>query len=108
MAAGGGLADAAAVLVLLHGRGDDPSSMGEPAARLDLPDVVWTAPAAPGGSWYPLRFIEPRAANEPALSEAIAAVERTLDDVLSAGAALERLVLGGFSQGACLACDVLA
>src|SRR4051794_6301221 len=99
---------AAATLVLLHGRGHDPASMQALAQRLGLPDVAVVAPAAPGGSWYPLRFVEPRAANQPDLRGALTTVHATLDALATRGVAPERIVLGGFSQGACLACDALA
>ena len=108
MTAPGELARAGAVLVLLHGRGHDPATMHELAARLHLADVVCVAPAAPGNSWYPGRFMQPRAANEPALSQALDVVAATLDDLTAAGVEPGRVVLGGFSQGACVACDALA
>jgi phospholipase/carboxylesterase len=99
---------AAATLVLLHGRGHDPESMRALASRLELPDVACVAPAAPGGSWYPERFVAARAANEPHLSAALDTAHRALDDLEARGIAPERIVFGGFSQGACLACDALA
>jgi predicted esterase len=99
---------AAVTLVLLHGRGHDRASMQALADRLALPDVAWVAPGAPGGSWYPERFIEPRAANEPHLGAAHATVHAALDELEARGIPSARIVLGGFSQGACLACDVLA
>jgi phospholipase/carboxylesterase len=101
-------ARADAVLVLLHARGHSAASMYQLAGRLGLPGIAVVAPEAPGGSWYPLRFNEPRAANEPHLSRALAIAGAALDDVAAAGVPPERVVLGGFSQGACLACDVLA
>jgi predicted esterase len=101
-------AAARATLVLLHGRGQPAATMEDLAARLALPGVACVAPAAPGTSWYPGRFFEPRAANEPALSAAIGQVDAVLDDLLARGAPPERIVLGGFSQGACLAGEVLA
>lgn len=97
--------------MLFHGRGHDPSSMRALHAALGLGDVALVAPAAPaelGGAWYPLRFVEPRAANEPHLSAALAAVHATLDDLEARGVPPGRVVLGGFSQGACLAADALA
>lgn len=100
--------EAAATLVLLHGRGHDPASMHALAERLELPDIACVAPGAPGGTWYPERFIAPRAANEPHLGAAHAATHAALDDLEARGIAPARIVLGGFSQGACLACDVLA
>jgi phospholipase/carboxylesterase len=96
-------------LLLLHGRGHDPASMHALADRLGMPgEIDCVAPAAPGGSWYPRRFVEPRGANEPRLSAALAAVHEVLDDLELRGVAPERTVLGGFSQGACLAADALA
>jgi predicted esterase len=65
-------------------------------------------PAASAGSWYPARFSEPRIANEPALGHALEAVETAIADVLAAGVPAERVVLAGFSQGACLVADLVA
>jgi phospholipase/carboxylesterase len=101
-------AGAAAVLVLFHGRAHEPASMHELAARLELPGVSCIAPAAPGNSWYPGRFMQPRSVNEPALSDALDVVGATLDDLTAEGIEPGRIVLGGFSQGACIACEALA
>jgi predicted esterase len=100
--------DAAATLVLLHGRGHTPASMHALAQRLDLAEVACVTPAAPGGSWYPERFAVPRALNEPHLSAALATAHRALDELEARGVPASRIVLGGFSQGACVACDALA
>jgi phospholipase/carboxylesterase len=78
------------------------------AARLDLPDVACVAPAVAGPRRYPGRFLQPRAASEPALSRALDVVASTLDDLTAAGVDPARIILGGFSQGACLTCDALA
>jgi predicted esterase len=71
------------------------------AAEVEAPDAL-------GSSWYPQRFIAPRAANEPHLSAALDRVDAILDDLVERGIAPGRIVLGGFSQGACLAAEVLA
>jgi phospholipase/carboxylesterase len=96
------------VLVLLHGRWYKPASMLELAEQLKLPGIDCLAPAAPDRSWYPQRFMDPRAANEPVLSQAIDRLHETLDELADSGAEPERIVLGGFSQGGCLACEALA
>jgi predicted esterase len=88
------------VCVLLHGRGRDVEDVLSLADRMAVDDVCYLAPAAPGGSWYPLSFLAPVADNEPALSEALAVVDSLVRSVDRA-----RLVLGGFSQGACLASE---
>jgi len=77
-------------------------------AHLDAPDVAYVLPPAAGGSWYPARFSAPRAANEPSLSQALEAVETAIDGVVAAGVPPERIVLAGFSQGACLVADLIA
>ena len=96
------------VLVLLHGRWYKPASMHDLAKRLRVPGVACVAPEAPDRSWYPQRFMDPRSANEPVLSEEIEKLHARLDELAAGGVAPERTVLGGFSQGACLACEALA
>ena len=96
------------VLVLLHGRWYAPSTMRELAELVDLPGVACVTPAAPKRTWYPERFMDRRAVNEPDLSDAIAQVHETLDRLAEDGIAPERTILGGFSQGACVACEALA
>ncbi len=96
------------VLVLLHVRWYRAGSMGELAQRLDLTGLACVTPAAEGRSWYPERFMDPRAANEPGLSRSIERVHETLDRLAAEGVEPERTVFGGFSQGACVACEALA
>jgi predicted esterase len=98
------LADAAAAVVMLHGRGSGPESMGMLAQALGLDDVHYVLLAAAGGQWYPQRFIAPLAANEPWLTWALEAVGAAVERVAQA----PRVVLGGFSQGACLALEYVA
>jgi phospholipase/carboxylesterase len=91
---------ARAVVILLHGRGRDPEDVLSLADRIGDPDVAFLAPAAEGNTWYPQSFLAPLPENEPYLSSALGVV-----DALVHGVDAERLVLGGFSQGACLAAE---
>ncbi len=100
-------AQAEQVLVLLHGRWYKAGSMGDLVERLDLPGVQCVAPAAADRSWYPQRFMDPKAANEPRLTEEIARIHETLDRLAAEGIEPRQTVLGGFSQGACVACEAL-
>jgi phospholipase/carboxylesterase len=75
---------------------------------IDDPDVAYVLPAASGGSWYPGRYNEPRIVNEPQLGQALEAAEAAIAEVLDAGVPQERVVLAGFSQGACLVADLIA
>jgi phospholipase/carboxylesterase len=100
--------DRARIAVLaVHGRDQDPGYLRDVAERVDLPEIVWCGPAAPGRTWYPSRFMESREANEPQLSAALATVDAVLDILGRDGFTPERVVLLGFSQGACLLADHL-
>ncbi len=100
-----GPAPAAARLgcVLLHGRAQPPQTMVEVAARLALPDLACVIPVAAEHTWYPLGFMQPLAGNEPWLTQALAAVEATVAQLVAQGLARDRIAVLGFSQGACLA-----
>ena len=98
------VADARAVVVLLHGRGRDPADVLQLADRIALDDVAYLAPAAPGRTWYPQSFLAPLEDNEPWLSRALASV----DELVRAVEDPRRVVLAGFSQGACLIADHVA
>ena len=75
---------------------------------LAQPDVAYLAPQAPGATWYPVSFLEPIARNEPALSQALAAVGDILARLSEQGLAQDRVALLGFSQGGCLALEYAA
>jgi phospholipase/carboxylesterase len=94
--------DARAVCVLLHGRGRGPDDVLSLAERIGDPAVAWVAPAAADHSWWPGSFLAPFAENEPWLSSALGAVDALLH---SLAVDRSRVVLGGFSQGACLASE---
>jgi len=100
--------DAARAMVLLHGRGAAASGM-RPLAEAAAPEGTSVlAPQAPGGSWYPARFLAPRAANEPWLSNGLDLVADLVDRLGAAGVENDRIVISGFSQGACLAVEFVA
>jgi predicted esterase len=99
--------------VLLHGRDRSPEEMIDLAARLDLTGVRWVVPTAPPlagdvtkPEWYPKRFTDPIAANEPALSEAVEICAAAVEEASEAGRIdASRIFVVGFSQGACLALE---
>lgn len=93
---------------MIHGRGADAQSILSLAAELQRPDIAYLAPQAAGGAWYPDRFLVPVRLNEPWLSSALDAVGGAVNLVTAAGISSERLVLLGFSQGACLALEYAA
>lgn len=91
--------------LLVHGRGRDAAEMLAIAAQLDLPDVAYVAPAAAERSWYPYSFLEPVERNCQHLEHALEAYLSHVTTLHAAGVALRRIVLIGFSQGACLTAE---
>lgn len=106
--AGQPLDQAQAALLLLHGRGATASSILLLAEELFHPAYAYVAPQAAGNTWYPVTFLAPMEQNEPWLSSALARVGEVVAQVEAAGVPAERIVLGGFSQGACLASEFMA
>jgi predicted esterase len=102
VSAGEPLGQGRAVLVMVHGRGAAPANILDLVPRLDRPGLTYLAPTAAGKTWYPQSFMADREGNEPGLSSGLKAVGRAVDQALAAGVPSERIVLLGFSQGACL------
>lgn len=99
----GAPADRAAPAVLaVHGRGQDPAFMRATAERFGTTPARFFAPEADGNTWYPRSFLEPVERNQPALDRSVRVLEACLDRLAEAGFGSERVVLWGFSQGACL------
>lgn len=103
------LDDADAALVLVHGRGATARSVVDLGEQLaDGRDVAVLAPAAAGNTWYPNSFLSPVADNEPGRTSGLRAVGAAVDRAVDAGIGRERVLVGGFSQGACLASEFVA
>ncbi|GAB5518524.1 MAG: dienelactone hydrolase family protein [Rhodothermales bacterium] len=105
---GSSVANAKGAVVLVHGRGASAQSMLPLADALAQPEWLYVAPQAAGHTWYPYSFLAPMAENEPGLSSGLQRVSTVIDDLIADGLAPERIVLLGFSQGACLALEAAA
>src|SRR3954454_14972564 len=92
----------APILLMVHGRGAGPKNILDLVPRLARPGFTHLAPAAAGNKWYPFSFMADMATNEPGLSSALHTLTTIVDDVVAHGVPTERIVLLGFSQGACL------
>ena len=106
--AGVPLSEARAALLLIHGRGATAESILTLADELHVPGVACLAPQAAGYTWYPYRFLAPLEANEPGLSSGLARIGELVAEAETAGLAADRVVLLGFSQGACLTLEFAA
>jgi predicted esterase len=95
-------------MVMLHGRGASASDVLSLANEFQTTDVAYLAPQAAGSTWYPNRFSAPVVSNEPWLTSALGVVAGALSLVAAAGIPVERTLLLGFSQGACLALEYAA
>jgi predicted esterase len=103
--AGEKLEEASVAMILIHGRGATAEDILSLSTHLDYPGVVYLAPQAEDYTWYPNRFIFPVEQNEPYLSAALAKVDGLVKQVEARGIPTEKIFIGGFSQGACLASE---
>lgn len=106
--AGAELAEASSAAILAHGRGGSAQGMLDLAREIGGEDVAWIAPEALGGSWYPFSFLAAIESNEPFLSSGLALIDRLVARCAESGLPPDRVVLGGFSQGACLSAEYAA
>lgn len=74
------------------------------ASEVQAPKWTYFAPQAAGNAWYPNPFTAPLEANEPYLSTALATISELISRI-EATVPSHRIVLLGFSQGACLALE---
>ncbi len=108
LTAGPDLSDARAAAILLHGRGASAKSMIELAELFPHTQIAYLAPQAASKTWYPYSGFDPIERNEPYVTSAFETIVDLIDDLVAAGLPFGQIVLGGFSQGACLAAEFAA
>jgi predicted esterase len=92
-------------MIMVHGRNAGPKNILDLVPRLDREGFTYLAPAAADNTWYPYSFMADTAKNEPGLSSGLAMLDRLVADVLAHGVRRDRIMLLGFSQGACLTAE---
>lgn len=102
---GAPIADSRGVVIMLHGRNAGPDNILDLVPRLNRPKLTYLAPAAANRTWYPYTFMAERDQNEPYLSSALARLDELVVDLSTRGVDAGRIVVLGFSQGACLATE---
>ncbi|WP_276496213.1 alpha/beta hydrolase [Pontibacter litorisediminis] len=108
MTKGKPLSETSKALVLVHGRGASAQSILDLANYLPVQDFTLFAPQATNHSWYPYSFMAPEEQNQPALDSALERLDELIQAILEQGVKSEAIVIGGFSQGACLASEYAA
>ena len=99
---------AKAAMLMVHGRGAKAEDILSLVGQLGQPGFSYLAPQAVGNTWYPNRFLDPISSNQPWLTSALFTVSDVLDKITQAGLPPERIILLGFSQGACLTLEFAA
>ena len=102
--AGEQLDSARAAMILLHGRGATAEDIMTIASEVQAPGWIYFAPQASDNAWYPNPFTAPIESNEPNLSAALDMIT-TLVERVETKVPAQRVMLLGFSQGACLALE---
>ena len=97
-------AEARAVCVVIHGRYGAPEVMLDQLVnRLTTPGIHYVLPRAAGNSWYDARSFAPLTRiTRDQVAAAVEQIGRDLAAAVEAGAPGDRVVVGGFSQGACM------
>lgn len=102
------LDEAQAVMIMIHGRGGGTQSILPLINHFGVEGFAFLAPSAADNTWYPNRFLAPRESNEPKLSSAIETITNLMDEIETSGIPAEKMILLGFSQGACLSLEIAA
>ena len=100
--------DAAGGLILVHGRGGSAEEILGLADVIGAHELAVVAPRAADHTWYPQSFLAPVEANEPGRSSGLSVLDALVQELMAEGIPPEKIVLAGFSQGACLTLEFVA
>ena len=106
--AGAPLEDANKVIILMHGRGASAADiirLGSSLVGEDGDGVTFLAPEATNNTWYPVSGFLPQEQLAPWLESALTVIDDIIDTAVDSGVANEKIILGGFSQGAMLSLE---
>jgi len=99
---------ATAAMILIHGRGATAESILMLADEFNGDNILYAAPQAAGFQWYPYSFLAPTERNEPGLSSGLQVIFDTIADLETKSIPKNKVIIAGFSQGACLASEFIA
>lgn len=100
--------EAGAAMILVHGRGAPAQSMFPLADEFEASEMHYIAPQASGYTWYPFSFLAPLEKNQPGISSGLQLIHDLVTSLEEKGFDKSRIMLLGFSQGACLTTEFVA
>lgn len=95
-------------MIMIHGRGASAQSIITLSNEFDTGKIHYRAPQADQFTWYPYSFLQPTERNEPGLSSGIQLIFDLISDLENEGIPKGKIILLGFSQGACLSTEFVA
>lgn len=102
------LEEATSAMIMVHQRGVRTDSILNLVSYFNAPKMAFLAPQADNNTWYPYSFLAPIAQNEPGISSGMGALRSLVAAINEVGIPTEKIILLGFSQGACLAAEFVA
>lgn len=99
-----------AAVIMVHGRGATAEDILTlvPVLGVSAEGLAFLAPQAYGNTWYPNSFLAPIPSNEPGISSSLKVIADLIATLGAAGIPEDRVMLVGFSQGACLSAEFAA
>lgn len=106
--AGAPLEEAKKAVILMHGRGASAADiirLGDSLVGENGKDIAFLAPQAANNTWYPVSGFLPQDQLAPWLESSLLVIDEIIDTITNAGIPNDKIVLGGFSQGAMLSLE---
>lgn len=95
-------------MILTHGRGASAQSMMMFADEFDADDIHYRAIQAKRHTWYPRSFMAPKEMNQPGIKSGLQGIYDQISELNESGISTDKIMLLGFSQGACLTTEFAA
>lgn len=106
--AGKPIDQSSAAMIMIHGRGASAENILTLSQEFSTQDLAFVAPQAANHTWYPYSFLAPIEQNEPGVSFALTTIGQLISDLNQQGIPNDKIILLGFSQGACLSLEYAA
>lgn len=94
-------------MIFLHGRGGSAEDILQLYDEIGDKDFFGAAPQAPENSWYPYSFLAPIKNNELYIRKSHNILKTVIKEFSDKGIKEDKIVLVGFSQGACLTLEYI-